>query len=205
MRILRYRRCDFAISRLTSFYSTERSIDTQVSVLLLLSHFMEQSIDVRRVRQSRELNQQGSSRSIQIPFPRSPNSSGSSASSTKRLTASPPPKPTPKRTSKTPAPCLKATCNPSSRSAVRGGWRSHLRSLRHHDRMAHASTSKDSRQGRSILTLGNHERSATYRLTSDRSIPMTYQRIRRRATSAGKGRCALRHGELGRLGIGDRR
>ena len=40
-------------------------------------------------------------------FPRSPNSSGSSASSTKRLRASPPPKPTPKRTSKTPAPSLK--------------------------------------------------------------------------------------------------
>ncbi|MCE2695732.1 MAG: type I restriction-modification system subunit M N-terminal domain-containing protein [Verrucomicrobiaceae bacterium] len=38
-----------------------------------------------------------------------PNSSGSSACWTKRLRASPPPKPTPKRTSKTPAPSSKAT------------------------------------------------------------------------------------------------
>ena len=52
------------------------------------------------------------------PSPRSPNSSGSSASSTKRLRASPPPKPTPKRTSKTPAPSSKATSNPSSPSAA---------------------------------------------------------------------------------------
>lgn len=41
--------------------------------------------------------------------------------STKRLTASPPPKPTPKRTSKTPAPSSKATCNPFLQSAARGG------------------------------------------------------------------------------------
>ena len=54
---------------------------------------------------------------------RSPNSSGSSACWTKRLRASPPPKPTPKRTSKTPAPSSKATSNPSSPSAARGGWR----------------------------------------------------------------------------------
>ena len=52
-------------------------------------------------------------KSFAIPVPRSPNSSGSSASWTKRLRASPPPKPTPKRTSKTPAPSSKATCNPS--------------------------------------------------------------------------------------------
>ena len=45
---------------------------------------------------------------------------------TKRLRASPPPKPTPKRTTKTPAPSSKATCNPSSPSAARDGWRSGL-------------------------------------------------------------------------------
>ena len=59
---------------------------------------------------------------FRFPFPRSPNSSGSSACWTKRLPASPPPKPTPKRTSKTPAPSSKATSNPSSPSAARGGW-----------------------------------------------------------------------------------
>ena len=63
---------------------------------------------------------------FRFPSPRSPNSSGSSASSTKRLRASPPPKPTPKRTSKTPAPSSKATSNPSSPSAARGGWRRQL-------------------------------------------------------------------------------
>ena len=54
------------------------------------------------------------------------NSSGSSASSTKRSRASPLPKPTPKRISTTPAPSSKATSNPSSRSVARGGWRSRL-------------------------------------------------------------------------------
>ena len=42
-------------------------------------------------------------------IPRSPNSGGLSASWTRRLKASPPPKPTPKRTSKTPAPSSRAT------------------------------------------------------------------------------------------------
>ena len=70
-----------------------------------------------------------SSSRIPDSFPRSPNSSGSSASSTKRLRASPPPKPTPKRTSKTPAPSSKATSNPSSPSAARGGWRERLEKL----------------------------------------------------------------------------
>ena len=62
-----------------------------------------------------------------FPSPRWPNSSGSSACWTKRLRASPTPKPTPRRTSKTPAPSSKATSNPSSPSAARGGWRSHSR------------------------------------------------------------------------------
>jgi type I restriction enzyme M protein len=57
----------------------------------------------------------------------SPNSSGSSTCSMKRLWASPPPKPTPKKTSKTPAPSSKATSNPSSPSAARGGWRRGLK------------------------------------------------------------------------------
>lgn len=52
------------------------------------------------------------------------NSSVSSASSTKRSTASLPPKPTPQRTSGMPAPSLKAICNRSLVSGVRGGWRS---------------------------------------------------------------------------------
>ena len=58
---------------------------------------------------------------FEIEFPPSPNSSGLSACWTKRLRALPPPKPTPKRTSKTPAPSSKATSNPSSPSAARGG------------------------------------------------------------------------------------
>jgi type I restriction enzyme, S subunit len=41
---------------------------------------------------------------------------------TKRLTASPQPKPTPKRTSTTPVLCLKVTYKLSSPSAVRDGW-----------------------------------------------------------------------------------
>ena len=68
-------------------------------------------------------------KSLQIPLPHSPNSSASSASSTKHLTASPPPKPTPKRTSKTPAPFSKATFIPSSPSAARGGWRNKSQKL----------------------------------------------------------------------------
>jgi hypothetical protein len=56
-----------------------------------------------------------------IPIPHFPNSGGSSESSTKRLTASPLPKPRPKRTSETPAPSSKATSNPSLPSAARGG------------------------------------------------------------------------------------
>jgi hypothetical protein len=63
-------------------------------------------------------------KSLQIPAPRFPNSGASSAFSTKRLRASPPPKPTSKRTSKTPAPSSKATSNPSSPNARLGGWRS---------------------------------------------------------------------------------
>jgi len=55
----------------------------------------------------------------------SPGSGGSSASSTKRLRASPPPKPTPKRTSKTPAPSSKATFNPSSPNAAKDGLKRH--------------------------------------------------------------------------------
>ncbi|MBK6288606.1 MAG: restriction endonuclease subunit S [Gammaproteobacteria bacterium] len=61
-------------------------------------------------------------KSLPLPVPPLSNSTASSPSSTKPSTASPPPKPTPKRTSRTPAPCLKATCNPFSRSGVRGGW-----------------------------------------------------------------------------------
>jgi hypothetical protein len=59
-----------------------------------------------------------------LESPRWPNSSGSSGCWTKRLRASPPPKPTPKRTSKTPAPSSKATSNPSSPSAgaINTGW-----------------------------------------------------------------------------------
>jgi hypothetical protein len=55
---------------------------------------------------------------FKIPIPPSPNNYASSVSSTKRLTASTPPRLTPKRTSKTPAPCLKAIFNPCSRIAV---------------------------------------------------------------------------------------
>ena len=75
----------------------------------------------RAVAQHKRSQMATSTRAIRFPFRRSPNSSGSSASSTKRLRASPPPKPTPKRTSKTPAPSSKATSNPSSPSAARGG------------------------------------------------------------------------------------
>ena len=57
--------------------------------------------------------------------PRSPSSSGSSAFWTKRLRASPSPKPTPKRTSKTPAPSSKATSNPSSPNGATGGYKRH--------------------------------------------------------------------------------
>ena len=53
----------------------------------------------------------------------SPSNAASSASSTRHSRASPPPKPTPKRTSTTPAPYSKATSNPCSPSAGRGGWR----------------------------------------------------------------------------------
>ena len=42
----------------------------------------------------------------------------------KRLRASPPPKPTPKRTSETPAPYSRATSNPSSPGAAQAGWKS---------------------------------------------------------------------------------
>ena len=54
-------------------------------------------------------------------FPHFPNSNASSVCWTRRLRASPPPKPTPKRTGKTPARCLKAICNRCSRNAARGG------------------------------------------------------------------------------------
>jgi type I restriction enzyme M protein len=57
--------------------------------------------------------------------PRYPGSNESSASSTKHLSASPPPKPTPKRTSKTPEPSSTATSNPSSPSLARAGRRQH--------------------------------------------------------------------------------
>lgn len=57
----------------------------------------------------------------------STNSSGSLAFSTKRLMASPPPKPTPKRTSNTPAHCSPATSNPSSPGQGRSGCRNHSR------------------------------------------------------------------------------
>ena len=57
-------------------------------------------------------------RKFPFPSPRWPNSSGSSACWTKRLPASPPPKPTPQRTSKTPVRSLPATSNPSSPSAA---------------------------------------------------------------------------------------
>lgn len=64
---------------------------------------------------------------LTIPVPRSPNSRGSLASSTKRLRALPQPRPMQKRTSRTPALCLKATFNSSLPSAVRDGskkrWR----------------------------------------------------------------------------------
>ena len=62
-------------------------------------------------------------RKVGVPVPRWPSSSGLSAFWTKRLRASPPPKPTPKRTSKTPEPSSKATSNPSSPNAAMGGWR----------------------------------------------------------------------------------
>jgi hypothetical protein len=54
---------------------------------------------------------------------RSPIRSGSSPSWTKRLTASPPQKPTPKRTSETLAPSSKVIFNPFSHSVARGGWK----------------------------------------------------------------------------------
>ena len=60
---------------------------------------------------------------IRVPFPPPPSNSGLLAFSTKRLRASPPPKPTPKRTSKTPVPSSKAISTPSSPSAAKGGWR----------------------------------------------------------------------------------
>ena len=89
---------------------------------------------------------------------RSPNSSGSSASSTKRLRASPPPKPTPKRTSKTPAPSLKATSNPSSPSAARGGWRRRLATYAtSSDGIARTTSDKvhDERSGIPFVTASN--------------------------------------------------
>ena len=61
-------------------------------------------------------------------FPRWPSSVGLLGFSTKRLRASPPPKPTPNRTSKTPVLCLKATCKPSSPNAATAGWRSRWQS-----------------------------------------------------------------------------
>jgi type I restriction enzyme S subunit len=60
-------------------------------------------------------------RDMQIDLPHSPSSGGSLRCWTKRLPASQPPKPTPKRTSKTPVPSSKATSNPSSPNAGMGG------------------------------------------------------------------------------------
>jgi type I restriction enzyme S subunit len=62
-------------------------------------------------------------KAIKISFPPLPEQSGSSVSSTKRLTALPPPRPMPERTFKTPVISLKATSNPSLPSGVRGGRR----------------------------------------------------------------------------------
>ena len=54
------------------------------------------------------ISRRSKSRTRKFPSPRWPNSSGSSACWTKRLRAPLPPKPTPKRTSKTPAPLRKS-------------------------------------------------------------------------------------------------
>ncbi len=101
----------------------------QVSLLLPQQHRGPAELarhwrDIQRV-----VRRQAQGMSRFLCTPRWPNSSGSSACWTKRLRASPPPKPTPKRTSKTPAPSSKATCNPSSPSAARGGWRKHLKEV----------------------------------------------------------------------------
>ena len=116
------------LHRRDALFATERSrsqsaISSTIASVTTLS--LTDSTGAATVQHSRNISQTASENS-QFPFPRSPNSSGSSASSTKRLTASPPPKPTPKRTSKTPAPSSKATSNPSSPSAARGGWRRRL-------------------------------------------------------------------------------
>ncbi len=134
-------------------------------------------------------NQSRASRAFRFPFPRSPNSSGSSASSTKRLTASPPPKPTPKRTSKTPAPSSKATSNPSSPSAARGGWRRRLENLSNDQRRQrkHYPTERIRRDGIPVVNTGQtfdarwYLSQTIYELhsTKDATNP------RRRANSAG--------------------
>ena len=68
-------------------------------------------------------------KAIAISFLRFPSSGGSSASSTKRLTASLPPRPTPKRTSTMPAPSLKAISNPSLPNVAKDGRKSRFRSF----------------------------------------------------------------------------
>ena len=85
--------------------------------------------------------------SVEISVPRWPNSSGSSDYWTKRLRASPPRKPTPKRTSKTPAPSSKAISKPSSPSAARGGWRR---------RSATSATSSMASHSRAVMLSPNH-------------------------------------------------
>lgn len=60
---------------------------------------------------------------VEIPLPPSPNSSELWASLIKHLMKSPRPAPTPKKISRTPAPFLKATFNPSLPNKVRAGWR----------------------------------------------------------------------------------
>ena len=96
---------------------------TSFSYYLLSAVIVDSARTMQAVERPFKACRQQAQGNLRFPSPHSPNSSASSASSTKRLTASPPPKPTPKRTSKTPVPCLKATCNPSSPSAAKGGWR----------------------------------------------------------------------------------
>ena len=87
----------------------KRQFDTSLYERLALSRDKK---GIRRLARKGQIISQPkdlSLRGIRFQSRPSPSSGGSSASSTRRLRASPPPNPTPKRTSKTPAPSSKAT------------------------------------------------------------------------------------------------
>ncbi len=90
--------------------SSTSGLDARVPVLLPAQHSIEHARRIWHEGDDRQRRSGEAHRAdFQIPFRRSPSSSGSSASSTKRSRASPPPRPTPRRTSRTPARSSRAT------------------------------------------------------------------------------------------------